>query len=350
MDRVYLLEDNAYLRKSGENLVLQKDRQVLEEIPLNNLNHLVLAGYTSLSGSVLDTLIKNRVETVFLDRNYRFKARLNLDEHKHVKRRQNQYIRISDPSFSAKTARSIVQAKLRHQARFLQIRGKSLQSEPILAWSAAIRTISRQIDGIEDLESIRGAEGHGSRLYFQALAFLLKDSGFKFQDRNRRPPLDPVNALLSFCYTLLTNEVLTAVKIVGLDPYLGCLHETAYGRPSLACDLVEEWRTFLGDRLILGLINRGTVSPDDFVYRKVKNTDFVDEEDLKKKRPVEMKPNFCRAFLHAYEQWLQRTVRDPFDQDHTSHRQLILRQVRRFEQYLGDEIRDYEPFPWSRMR
>lgn len=350
MERVYLLHNGTYLRKNGENLVLLKDQKVIEEIPLHSLDHLVLAGYTSLSGAVLNALINKRVETVFLDRNYQFKARLNLDEHKHVLRRQKQYLRISEQGFATKTAKMIVQAKLRNQARYINIRGKSLQSDSLLSWAAAIRTIAKHLNGTNNMDVIRGAEGHGSRLYFQAMALILKDSGFSFSERNRRPPLDPVNALLSFCYTLLTNEVLTAIKIVGLDPYLGCLHEVAYGRPSLACDLVEEWRTFLGDRLILGLINKGTVNPGDFIYRDIKNTDFVDEEELKEKRPVEMKPNICRAFLQSYERWMQKKIKDPIQGDHTSYRHLILRQVRRFEQYLNDEISEYESFPWSKLR
>jgi CRISPR-associated protein Cas1 len=137
---------------------------------------------------------------------------------------------------------------------------------------------------------------------------------------------------------------------VGLDPYLGSLHEPSYGRPSLACDLVEEWRVFLGDRLVLGLLNRKTLSPEDFIYRDVKVKDFVDEKDLKAKRPVEMKPGICRAFLKAYEQWMNKKILVPGTDRHSTYRGLILEQARNFERHLLGELPAYIPFEWAVWR
>ena len=350
MHRVYILEQGTYLRKSGNNLILVKDRTTVDEVPLPQLEHLVLAGFISLSGAVINALVQHRVETVLLDRNFRFRARLHVDEHKHVQRRQSQYLQLSQQGFCIQTARSIVSAKLSHQARFLQIKGRQSGSNALLSWAAAIRAIAKGVGHVGDMELIRGAEGHGSRLYFQAFAHLIKNPGFEFQGRNRRPPIDPVNAMLSFCYTLLTNEVLTAIKVVGLDPYLGSLHEVAYGRPSLACDLVEEWRTFVVDRLVLGLINSHSIGPDDFVNRAPGDLDFVDEQDLKSKRPVELKPGPRKALVEAYEKWMDKKIQDPNQGDSTSHRQHILRQVRLFSAYLNGETESYAPFPWSSIR
>ncbi|EFI34766.1 CRISPR-associated protein Cas1 [Desulfonatronospira thiodismutans ASO3-1] len=311
MERVYILEDGVYLRKNGDNLVLTKNRQTLEEIPVRNLKQMVLAGYAALSGSVLQVLMQNRVETVFLDKNWRFQGRLNVDEHKHVQRRIDQYRNLSDPEFVAESARILVHGKLENMARMLQVRGKRMKNQELLSKAAAIRALGKELGSLQDVELIRGCEGHASRLYFQVFDHLLTNKNFSFKGRSKRPPKDPVNALLSFVYTLLTNEVQTAVKTVGLDPYLGALHVIDYGRPSLACDLVEEWRAFLGDRLVLGLINKKSISVDDFVYRDVKDTDFVDEKDLRSKRPVEMKPAICRAFLQSYEKWMQQKILDP---------------------------------------
>ncbi len=350
MHRVYILEQGTYLRKSGNNLVLVKDRTNVDEVPLPQLEHLVLAGFVSLSGAVVNALVQHRVETVLLDRHFRFRARLHVDEHKHVQRRRNQYLQLSQPDFSLKTAKSIVRSKLSHQARLLQIKGGRAESNALLSWAAAIKAIAGGVGHVENIELARGAEGHGSKLYFQAFAHLIKHPQMKFQGRNRRPPLDPVNAMLSFCYTLLTNEVLTAIKIVGLDPYLGSLHEVAYGRPSLACDLVEEWRTFIVDRLVLGLINSQSIGPDDFVTRGPGDVDYVDEQDLKAKRPVEMKPGARKALVEAYENWMQRKIRDPSQGDAPTHRQHILRQIRHFSAYLNGEAEVYVPFPWSSIR
>jgi CRISPR-associated protein Cas1 len=353
MQRAYILEPGTYLRKSGPNIALVRGKKVVEEVALDSLQQLTLIGYTTLSGAVIRALINHRVETVLLNGRGRFEGRISIDEHKHVQRRQGQYVKLSDRAFLVRTARNIVHGKLKTQARFLNLRGQKLNKESLRAWGMAIRALSRQVAELhtgQDMQLVRGMEGHGSRLYFQAFPHLLSNPAFSFTGRNRRPPLDPVNALLSFVYTLLTNEVLTAIKRVGLDPYLGSLHEPAYGRPSLACDLVEEWRVFLGDRLVLGLLNRKTMSPDDFVYRQVATTDYVDEKDLKQKRPVEMKPGICRAFLKSYEEWMNKSLLVPGTNRHSTYRGLILDQARLFERYVLGEVTEYEPFDWSHQR
>ena len=348
MKRIYVLENGTYLRKEGNFLKLIKDKRVIDEIPLNNLQHLILIGYTSLSGGVLNALMDHRVETVLLAPSGRFKGRICLDEHKHVQRRMAQYLKLSDKDFVTKTARSIVSGKLRNQARFLALRGQRLKKQPILDVAAAIKILAKEVKNTNDIELIRGIEGHGSMLYFRVFSHLILNTQFTFHKRTKRPPLDPVNALLSFVYTLLTNEVLTAIKIVGLDPYLGALHSIEYGRPSLACDLVEQWRTFLGDRFVLGLINKRAITKDDFIYRKIEDLDFVDEVDLKQKRPVEMKPHTMRALLKAYETWMQKEIVHIETNKRLSFRNLILYQVRKFEKYLLGEDEEYKTFPWAK--
>ncbi len=170
----------------------------LREEKVENLKQLVLAGHTSLSGAVLNTLINQRVETVLLDSRFQFRARLHLDEHKHVQRRTAQYCKLTDPAFALKTARMIVQGKLRHQARLLQLRGRQHKDEPLLSLAAAVRTIAGSLERADSMELIRGAKGQGSRLYFQGFGRMIRHQEFAFSVRNKRPPLDPVNALLSF--------------------------------------------------------------------------------------------------------------------------------------------------------
>lgn len=221
-------------------------------------------------------------------------------------------------------------------------------AEPSLSLAAAqIKAILSSIETVHDMEALRGMEGAGARIYFQAFPRMLRNDAFTFNGRNRRPPLDPVNALLSFVYTLLTNEVLSAVKACGLDPYLGALHEISYGRPSMACDLVEEYRCFLGDRLVLGLINRKAVRPDDFIYRKTPPEEFVDEEEMKAKRPVEMKPAISRALIAAYEEMMKKEVNyEPLGKK-ISYRWLFLQQARQFGAYLQEKDAAYAPFTWN---
>jgi len=168
---------------------------------------------------------------------------------------------------------------------------------------------------------------------------LLREEGFVFSGRNRRPPRDPVNALLSFVYTLFTNEIVNGIKRTGLDPYLGALHEIAHGRPSLACDLVEEWRVF-GERLVLTLINRKVVRPGDFIY----DTGAGEDGDL----PVRMKPAVSRALIGAYYRQLEQSMLYPYNGEQTALRWIMHGQCRRLAESLEPEGKKYQPFPISR--
>ncbi|MCU0588878.1 MAG: CRISPR-associated endonuclease Cas1 [Syntrophobacteraceae bacterium] len=347
MERFYVLEPQTQLRKSGSSLLVMRGRETVAEVPLEGLEQLTLMGYTSLTGAVLDSLIQNRVETVLVTPRGRFRARLLVDEHKHVQRRQAQYLRLADPATVLESARAIVGGKLRNGARFLALRGADYGDPELGVAAARIKGLARMLDTVPDLDAVRGVEGQGAHLYFRAFPRLIRVEGFPFGGRSRRPPLDPINALLSFVYTLLTLEVLTAVKIVGLDPYLGSLHDVDYGRPSLACDLVEEWRTFLGDRLVLSLVNRRIIGPEDFVIRGVESTDAVDEEDLKSRRPVEMKPKTCRALIQSYEKWMAGRAPVPGRGRKTDFRGLIRHQVRHYLSFLQGEADRYEPYRWS---
>ena len=153
--------------------------------------------------------------------------------------------------------------------------------------------------------------------------------------------------MLSFVYTLLTNEVTSAINACGLDPYMGALHEISYGRPSLACDLVEEYRAFLGDRLVLGLVNRNSITPEDFIFRNPTQRAYADEKEMKARRPVEMRPPIRRALVAAYEHMMKRTVSREPDAGKTSYRRLIMDQVRDFGNYLQHPEKAYSPFIWD---
>lgn len=349
MERVYVLEPGAYLRKEDGNLAVVRHGRTVERVAFDGLKTLTVMGYGSLSGAVLKALVQHRVETVLLSPTGRFEARLVLDEHKHVERRRAQYLVLSNPARTAQIARSIVAGKLRAQARFLLLRGQQYDDERLLAAGTAIRALERGLPAQPSLELVRGAEGHGSRIYFGVFGLLVRNPAFTFTGRTRRPPRDPINALISYVSTVLTAEVLSAISRVGLDPYLGALHEVAYGRPSLACDLVEEWRTFVADRLVLGLVNRRAVSPEGFILRSAPEA-FAHEDELTEKRPVSMKPGTIRALMESYDTWMTTRTRDPMADDHTTLRELILRQVRRFAAHLTGEAPEYRPFPWELVR
>jgi CRISPR-associated protein Cas1 len=339
MDSLYILEPGSFIRKDGDCLKIIKNKTVLDTIPASGLQQLTLAGRTSLSGPVLDFLIKNKIDTVFLTPGGRFRARLLLDESGHVALRQQQYLRLADDTFKLDLARRIVMGKLENQVRMLLRRGTQYNNDQLRAVGVQIRALQQKLATAEDTNQVRGIEGYGARLYYSVFSMLLREEDFVFTGRNRRPPRDPVNALLSFVYTLFTNEILNGIKRVGLDPYLGALHEIAHGRPSLACDLVEEWRVF-GERLVLTLINRKVVRPGDFIY----NAAAEENGDL----PVRMKPAVSRALIGAYYRQLEQSMLYPHSGEQTALRWIMHSQCRRLVESLQQKGVAYRPFTISR--
>jgi CRISPR-associated protein Cas1 len=288
---------------------------------------------------VLDFLIKNKIDTVFLTPGGRFRARLLLDESGHVALRQQQYLRLADDTFKLDLARRIVMGKLENQVRMLLRRGSQYNNDQLRAVGVQIKALQQKLATAEDTNQVRGIEGYGARLYYSMFGMLLQEEGFVFNGRNRRPPRDPVNALLSFVYTLFTNEILNGIKRAGLDPYLGALHEIVHGRPSLACDLVEEWRVF-GERLVLTLINRKVVKPADFIY----NPAAAESGDM----PVRMKPAVSRALISAYYRQLEQSMLYPHSGEQTALRWIMHSQCRRLVESLRPDGVAYRPFTISR--
>ena len=339
MDSLYILEPGSYLRKDGDCLKILNKRTIVDTIPASGLQQLTLAGRTSLSGPVLDFLIKNKIDTVFLTPGGRFRARLLLDESGHVALRQQQYLRLADGPFKLDLARRIVMGKLENQARMLLRRGTQYNIDELRTVGVQIKALQKKLATAKDVDQVRGIEGYGARLYYSVFGLLLREENFIFTGRNRRPPRDPVNALLSFVYTLFTNEILNGIKRAGLDPYLGALHEISSGRPSLACDLVEEWRVF-GERLVLTLINRRVVKPEDFVY----NTSAGKEGDM----PVRMKPAVSRDLIAAYYRQLEQSMLYPHSGEKTALRWIMHSQCRRLVESLQQDGAPYRPFTVSR--
>jgi len=347
MDSLYIIEPGSYLRKDGGALKVMQGKTVLDYVPADGLKRLMIVGYASLTGAVLDFLIANRVETVFITPTGRFRARLGIDEHRHVALRKAQYLNLSSSSFSLNASKSIVRGKIENMYAFLRLRSVQYQDKDLKITALKLKSMSRHTEKVEKMDVLRGLEGAATRVYFSVFPVLLRNPDFFFKGRNRRPPLDPVNAMLSFVYTLITNEVLSAIKTAGLDPYMGAFHEIRYGRPSLACDLMEEYRPFIGDRLVLGLINKKAVRPDDFIIRPDAPKTFSDEKDMKNKRPVEMKPGTLKIFIAAYEEMMNRSIFYPPLEKKLGLRWLVQNQVRQFGKALEDTKKGYEAFLWK---
>jgi CRISPR-associated protein Cas1 len=339
MRSLYIMTPGSSLHKDGRTLKIKQNGELVQTIPADNLEHLALAGRCSISGQVLDFLINQRIDTIFMTLEGRFRGRLLLDESGHVALRRQQYLSLDDGEFARRQAVAIVGRKLENQARLLLQRTEKDSAEVLRGLGAQIKALRKRLAEVDSLDKIRGVEGYGSRLFFSGFGLLIKNERFRFTGRNRRPPRDPVNGMLSFVYTLLTNEVNNGLKSCGLDPYLGALHEIAPGRPSLACDLVEEWRAF-GERLVLTLINRQVVRPEDFVYRK-------EGQRADGQLPVEMKPAMLRALISSYHRLLETVYHYPATGQQTRLRWIIHGQCRRFAEALEKKT-VYDPFPLPR--
>ena len=259
---VYVREQGAKISKESQRLVVTTDDNK-RIIFTDNLEQLVIFGNVQLTTQSIYLLLRKNIDTVFLRYDGRYLGRLSNNESANVFLRKKQFDLLNDVKFCANFARSIVQAKLFNQATIMS-RIKRAHKQPLAGDAASeLRDIALKLDKTDDIDVMRGIEGSGAALYFKHFSLGLKDD-WGFTKRVRRPPTDPVNAVLSLLYTLLINRTYAAVRLAGLDPYPAALHSLTYGRQSLPLDLVEEFRAMIADTLTLSLFNMHVLKKDDF--------------------------------------------------------------------------------------
>lgn len=274
LNTIYVTTEGASLRKDGENLVVEVDGVERARVPLHMLASVVVFGGIYLSPALIGACAGAGITLVMLDRAGRFQARIEGPVSGNVLLRRAQY-RASDAPDDI--VRSFVLGKVANQRtvlmRGLRDYGDDYAPEVRAAVDAVVERLARILYRVErgddGLDILRGAEGEAANLYFSVFDHLIRapDPELRWHGRSRRPPLDPLNALLSFLYTLLTHDCRSAAEAVGLDPAVGFLHRDRPGRPSLALDLMEELRPVLADRLALSLINRRQLRAGDFETR-----------------------------------------------------------------------------------
>lgn len=274
LNTLYVTTEGASLRKDGENVVAEVEGTEKARVPLHMLASIVAFGAIYVSPPLIQACASVGIVLVLLDRNGRFQARVEGPVTGNVLLRRAQY-RLSDEP--EEVVRSLVIGKVSNQRsvllRMLRDYGAETTSEvaeAVLGAAERLAQIIRRVQLSDDtLERLRGSEGEAANLYFSVFDHLIRvpDPELRWRGRSRRPPLDPMNALLSFLYTLLTHECRSAAEAVGLDPAVGFLHRDRPGRPSLALDLMEELRPVLADRLALSLVNRRQLRAQDFVTR-----------------------------------------------------------------------------------
>jgi CRISPR-associated protein Cas1 len=273
LNTLYVQTPRSYIHLDHETLKVKLENEVRLQVPLLHLGAIVCFGDVTVSTALMHRCAEDGRSIVFLDRAGRFKARVEGPTSGNVLLRRAQHEALGDPGRTLSICRSVVAGKLQNTRQIL-LRGAREAAVPEEAdrLSAAAQHLAETLPRVAvatDAEVLRGLEGDVARRYFEVFTLLVRDGRetFTLAGRTRRPPLDRMNALLSFLYTLLTGDCVSAAEGVGLDPQVGYLHTLRPGRPALALDLVEEFRAVLGDRLALTLVNRRQLSAGDFEER-----------------------------------------------------------------------------------
>lgn len=313
MPPLYVIQQNTRLKINNRRLQVVSQDQVLTSKPLAQVSQVILFGNIGLTTPAISALLKNGVETVFLTKRGDYRGRLVGGITPHVPLRRAQYSRLNQPDFILELAKDFVAAKLSHQRALLMRHNRKLRNSDIAAAIQRIKHFSGLIPSKTALTSLLGLEGAGTAAYFRGYR-LLFSTRWKFTKRNRRPPRDPVNVLLSFGYTLITQLAGSAVRTVGLDPYAGFLHQVAYNRPALALDLVEEFRAVV-DGIVLWCCNSSQISATNF-------------SPGTKERPVVLDEDGQRCFLKAYERRMDQRFTHPLRGIKYPLRQCVIEQAR----------------------
>ncbi len=325
---VYVQEHGAYVGLDGDELVIKRrdGSKVRARIP--NTSQLSLFGNVQISTQALRRMFEDEIPVAFHSAGGYFVGRTQTHESKNVELRLMQYRATIDPRTSLDLARSFVDGKLRNCRTLL--RRNQAEPEPVVLFE--LKQLLRKAKGCEQMDSLLGLEGSAARAYFRGFARLLKSDGmgtFDFEQRNRRPPRDPVNAMLSFGYAVLAKDVTIAAAGVGLDPLLGFYHQPHFGRSSLALDLMEEFRPLIVDSIVLSLVNTKALSQGDFLVHPT---------------GCALSEHGRRTYLLAYERRMDQLVTHPLFGYPVSYRRVLEIQARLLTRYLLGEIGQYPSF------
>ncbi|HVY44461.1 MAG TPA: CRISPR-associated endonuclease Cas1 [Minicystis sp.] len=326
---LYVTDQGASIRLDAECLIVRPREGQPTEVRLPNTSHVAVFGNVQLSAQAIRALIERDIPLLVFSSGGYYLGRTIGHEPKNVELRIAQHAAAQDETFRLRFARGIIASKIEN-ARTLVRRN---HPEPPGVALSELTQLARKARSVADIGALLGLEGTAARTYFGAFAEMLRGrdggAGFDFEGRNRRPPRDPVNALLSLAYALLTKDCAVAVAAVGLDPALGFLHRPRYGRPSLALDVMEEFRPLIADSVVLNAVNTGVVDERDFVRHG---------------DACAVSPAARRRFVLAYERRLMQTVAHPVFGYRISYRRVLELQARLVTRLVLGEIAELPAF------
>ena len=329
MGTVYISTDDAFIGKTDERLRVRANKETLLDVPMIKVDGVVVMGRATVSPAALTELLQRKIPLSFMTSMGRFLGRLEPELNKNIFVRAAQWQAAGESEQAMHAVRGFIRGKLKSYRNLLlraQREGNTEVGEGIVRLEQAIAPL----DKTTTIDSLRGLEGAGSAVYFSHFDRLIRNDQFSFTTRRRRPPTDPVNALLSFGYSLLTHDIQGSINIVGFDPYLGYLHTQRYGRPSLALDLMEEFRPLIVDAMVLAAINRKALRPDDFIAEPLSHAVSLTDEGR-------------RTFLRLYEQKKQSVFKHPVMGRQCSYQEAFEIQARLLAKYLMGETEQYPP-------
>lgn len=339
LNTLYITTQGAYLSREGETVRVSVEKEQKLSLPVHTIGSIVCFGQVMMTPPLMGLCAERGVSCVFLTEYGKFLARVEGPTRGNVLLRREQYRKADDESFGASVARVIVAAKIANGRQILMRAARESDSkDDVAVLDAAATRLGRLIDeakGAQLLDEIRGKEGDAARVYFDVFdrLILAQKEDFFFRGRNRRPPLDNMNALLSFLYTLVVHDCRSALEGVGLDPYVGYLHVDRPGRPSLALDLVEELRPVMADRLALTLVNRQQVKGKGF--KKTESGAVVMDDEARK------------TVLVAYQERKREEVQHPFIEEKIAYGLLPHVQASLLARHLRGDIDGYPPYFWK---
>lgn len=338
LNTLFVTTQGAYLSKEGETVRVVVDGDTRLQIPAHTIGGIICFGRVMCSPFLMGFCAENNIGLSFLTENGRFLAKAQGPVSGNVLLRKEQFRRSDNPSASADIARSVLIGKLANSRtvlqRALRDHGDKIDRVPIEQAVQRIGVALKRLPDENELNTIRGIEGDTAKIYFAVFDHLVvkQKEDFTFNGRNRRPPLDNVNCLLSFLYTLLVHDVRSALESVGLDPQVGFLHRDRPGRPGLALDMMEEFRPFLADRLALSLINMAQVNQKGF--------------DRMENGAVLMSKDTRKTLLVAYQNRKQDEILHPFLNEKVTIGFLFHIQALLLARFLRDDLDGYPPFVW----
>lgn len=339
LNTLYILSEDIYLSLNGENVVANRDKQIIARYPLHTLQNIITFSYSGASPALMGACAQRQIGLAFCTPRGKFLARACGESSGNVLLRRTQYRVADDPAQCCQISRGMIFGKL-YNGRWSIERTRRdhelrVDSEKLVSASARISGLFPQVKAAASSEELRGLEGIGAAAYFGVLDEMIlgdKDT-FSFHGRTRRPPLDSVNAMLSFAYSLLAHDCASALESVGLDPYVGFLHRDRPGRTSLALDLMEELRPCMADRFVLTLINNRMVKAADFLYMESGAVILTDEGR--------------KTFLKSWQEKKKETLTHPYLGEKLPWGMIPYIQALLLARYLRGDLDAYPPFLWK---